>query len=115
MDIDTKRITERDKKDYWIITRKEKALNKLSEEEKISLSNNDAYYKMLDRITDKDLGELTEEELSIIAIKRELDFGYAYAPQIVKNNATFEEVAIISEHLAELPGVDIQMRERLLS
>ena len=35
-----------------------------------------------------------------------MDGGYAMTPQVLKKNATDEEYAIISENLAQLPGVD---------
>ncbi len=35
-----------------------------------------------------------------------MDGGYAMTPQVIKKDATDEEYAIISENLAQLPGVD---------
>lgn len=110
------KITERDMKDYWILTRKEEAKKKVSEAEKKALkkkglSDKDldkkVYELTLERITPNDLKEITPKELKILAIKRELDSGYALTPQIVKNkDVTNQEYAVVSEHLEELPGVD---------
>lgn len=114
---DTGDVTERDKKDYWIIKHQEAADAKVSDEEVQKLQNNEelsedevnkkVYQMRLDRITDKELDSLTENDLEIIAIYREFSSGYALNPQIVKNEGvTPEEFATVSEHLSELPGVN---------
>ncbi|WP_027407808.1 peptidoglycan D,D-transpeptidase FtsI family protein [Anoxybacteroides tepidamans] len=110
------KITERDMKDYWILTRKEKAEKKVSEAEKNALKkkglsdkelDKKIYELTLERITADDLKEITPKEMKVLAIKHELDSGYALTPQIVKNkNVTNQEYAVVSEHLEELPGVD---------
>jgi cell division protein FtsI/penicillin-binding protein 2 len=110
------KITERDMKDYWILTRKDRAEKKVSEAEKNALKkqglsdkeiDKKVYELMLERITPDDLKEITQKELKVLAIKRELDSGYALTPQIVKNKGvTNKEYAVVSEHLEELPGVN---------
>lgn len=110
------KITERDMKDYWILTRKEEAKKKVSEAEKKALKkkglsdkelDKKIYELTLERITPEDLKEITPQEMKVLAIKRELDSGYALTPQIVKNkDVTNQEYAVVSEHLEELPGVD---------
>jgi penicillin-binding protein A len=116
IDKPTDKITERDMKDYWILTRKDKAEKKVSEAEKKALKkqglsdkeiDKKVYELMLERITPDDLKEITQKELKVLAIKRELDSGYALTPQIVKNKGvTNKEYAVVSEHLEELPGVN---------
>ncbi|WP_346764043.1 penicillin-binding protein 2 [Bacillus sp. BHET2] len=114
---DTNEVTERDKKDYWLINNKEEADAKVSDEEIQKLQNNEelsedevnkkVYQMRLDRITKKELASLTEKDLEIIAIYREFSSGYALNPQIVKNEGvTPEEFAVVSEHLSELPGIN---------
>ncbi|ANB55852.1 penicillin binding transpeptidase domain protein [Anoxybacillus sp. B7M1] len=110
------KVTERDMKDYWILTREEKAAKKVSEAEKKALQkkglsdkelDKKVYELTLERITADDLKEIKPEEMKVLAIKRSLDSGYALTPQIVKNkNVTNEEYAVVSEHLEELPGVN---------
>jgi len=115
----TDKVTERDMKDYWILTRPDKAKKKIpaKEREKIQSElkkkefsqqeiDRHLYNLTLERITEEDLREITEEELEVLAIKREMDSGYALTPQIVKNkDVTNEEYAVVSERLEELPGV----------
>lgn len=115
--MDTKGVTVRDKKDYWITKHPKKAealvakneVQKLQADEELSTDDvNDKVYKMkLDRITDKELNTLTKKDLQIISIYRQFAGGYALNPQIVKNeNVTTEEFSKVSEHLSELPGVN---------
>ncbi|MEB1807622.1 MAG: penicillin-binding protein 2 [Bacillaceae bacterium] len=107
IELDTSSITERDMKDFWILTRREQALDKVSSEERKDLSNNEEYQLTLDRITEDDLAEITEEEKKVLAIKREMDRGYALSPQRIKQGLTKEEAHGIIEHLPDLPGVEI--------
>ncbi|WP_282032943.1 peptidoglycan D,D-transpeptidase FtsI family protein [Metabacillus indicus] len=110
---DLKKITVRDKKDYWILTRPEKAEKKITKADRQKvldgvMSEDDLYDLQLERITENELKEITQEELKVLAIKREMDSGYALTPQIIKkDNISEKEFAFISENLDELPGIDI--------
>lgn len=114
---DLKKITERDKKDYWILINPDEAKKKIPEEENDQLKlkykdDNKEYQKaydelLRDRVTEKDLNTLTDLDLETLAIYREFQSGYYYTPHIVKNEGvTDKEIAIISENLEKLPGVD---------
>jgi len=112
---DTKKVTERDKKDYWIIKNSEEAEEKVPAEEREKLKekfegkeyDKKVYDLKLDRITEQELNELSANDLEVLAIYRDFTSGYALTPQIVKNkNVTPEEFAVVSENLQLLPGVD---------
>ncbi|MCY9091102.1 penicillin-binding protein 2A [Bacillus mojavensis] len=111
--VDTKKVTERDKKDYWILTRPKEAKKLITSKERQQvenkkLSDDDLYQLQLKRITDKQLNELTDKDMQILAIKRQMDSGYALTPQYIKNeDVSAKEMAVVSEHLDELPGVDV--------
>lgn len=111
--VDTKKVTERDKKDYWILTRPKEAKKLISSKERQQvedkkISDDDVYQLQLKRITDKQLNELTDKDMQILAIKRQMDSGYALTPQYIKNeDVSAKEMAVVSEHLDELPGVDV--------
>ncbi|WP_270179290.1 peptidoglycan D,D-transpeptidase FtsI family protein [Alkalihalobacillus sp. CinArs1] len=107
---DSEEVTDRDLKDYWIVTRPEEAKQKLSEQEWENLDSTEAYKLQIERIDDKDLAEIKadETELEVAAIKRAMDNGYALSSQTIKMGLTEDEIARISENLGELPGVDIQ-------
>ncbi|MEA3318968.1 MAG: penicillin-binding protein 2 [Bacillota bacterium] len=111
--MDTENIQERDKKDYWILTRPEEAAKLITDEDRKKVADgdieeSDLYDLQLDRITKEQLDEITEEEKEVLAIFREFNKGYALTPQIVKNqDVTAKEFAMVSEMLTDLPGVDI--------
>ncbi|PJW15478.1 MULTISPECIES: penicillin-binding protein 2 [unclassified Geobacillus] len=111
-----KKVTERDMKDYWILTHPKEAKRKVSEQERKKLADQGltqkeidkkVYEWTLDRITKQDLAQISKAELEVIAIKHEMESGYALTPQTVKSKGvTDREYAVVSEHLGELPGVN---------
>ncbi|MGP7816256.1 peptidoglycan D,D-transpeptidase FtsI family protein [Niallia sp. 01092] len=114
---DLKKITETDKKDYWILTHEKEAKKKISTKEDGALNKKFAddskkYQKAYNelqrsRITNKEINSFSKFELETLAIYRAFNSGYYYTPQIVKNtDVSDEEFARVSEHLSELPGVD---------
>ncbi|RIW31095.1 penicillin-binding protein 2 [Bacillus salacetis] len=117
IEMDTDAVRDRDKKDYWILNNKDEADEKVSKKEKAKISSNEdlsedeinskIYQLTLDRITEKDLESLTNQDMEDLAIFREMNSGYALSPQMVKNKGVSqEEFARVSEHLSELPGVN---------
>jgi cell division protein FtsI/penicillin-binding protein 2 len=112
IDMPTDKITERDKKDFWIQMNPERAKEKITKKEwkefeNKKLDDKKIYDLQLERITEADLSELISSDLEILAIKRKIDSGYPMTPQIIKNkDVTPEEYARISENLDSLPGVD---------
>ncbi|CAH0343932.1 penicillin-binding protein 2 [Bacillus sp. CECT 9360] len=108
--IKTDKITKRDMKDYWIETRPNKALKKLTDQELQSqeLTDKERYQMQLDRIGESDLKEIKNNEKKVLAIFREMKKGYAFNPKPIKDeHVTNQEVARVSEALDEMPGVDI--------
>ncbi|SFE04464.1 cell elongation-specific peptidoglycan D,D-transpeptidase [Bacillus sp. OV194] len=107
--VEKKKIPERDKKDFFIVKTGVANLMKerLTPAETKKLNNEKEYKLLVSRITKKDLDTLTKKDLQILAIKREMDAGYAYSASPVKKNLTDREISIISENLDQLPGIDI--------
>jgi cell division protein FtsI/penicillin-binding protein 2 len=110
--MDTKSITERDKKDFWIYKHDKEAKAKITKAEwkkfeAGKIADSDIYNLQLERIKDTDLATFTPDQLQVLAIFREFNSGFALTPHIVKNvGVTAEEFAKVSEHLNELPGVN---------
>lgn len=115
------KITDRDKQEYLYLIdlRKnegkpreeweETFADRLSKEETKELTNAEEYKAILDTITDEEISDsnFTKQEFEVIRIKKELDKAYSLTPQIVKNeDVTAEEYALVSENLAELPGIN---------
>ncbi|WP_051348451.1 peptidoglycan D,D-transpeptidase FtsI family protein [Peribacillus kribbensis] len=104
---DTKKVTERDKKDYWILIHPKLAAKKITAKELKKLDNKEQYKLQLDRITPEELNTLTPHDLEVLAIYRQMAGGYALTTQFIKNkNVTNEEFAKVSEKLDDLPGVN---------
>ncbi|WP_173108117.1 peptidoglycan D,D-transpeptidase FtsI family protein [Bacillus sp. KH172YL63] len=118
IEMDTGKITDRDRKDFWLLTHQDAAEKLVSKEEIKKLENNEdlsdddrnkkIYQMQLDRITDQDIHSFSKQEEEVLAIFREFNTGYALSPQIVKNrDVSMEEMARVNERLSELPGVNV--------
>ncbi|KFN01924.1 penicillin-binding protein 2 [Bacillus clarus] len=112
---DIDKLTETDKKDFWMQLNPEIAKELVSKQEIEKFREKDITGKELDkkteelkrkRVTDKNLQELTSQDLEVLAIKSKMTSGYQMAPQIIKKDVTEKEYTVISENLANLPGVD---------
>ncbi|WPK11489.1 penicillin-binding protein 2 [Lysinibacillus louembei] len=114
----TDRVTQRDKLDFWILLKNKEALAKVTEAEmkeyraqnegiEEKLVNAEMDRRIRERITDEELAQLTDFDLEVLAIYREMMSGYNLSPQIIKSeNVTDDEFARVSERLADLPGVN---------
>ncbi|MBN8250420.1 peptidoglycan D,D-transpeptidase FtsI family protein [Priestia flexa] len=107
---DIVKITERDLKDYWIMLNPKEAEKKISDSDRSKveageMTDEELYNRQLSRIIKRDLQTLADD-LEVLAIKRQMEAGYAQTPQIIKKNVTPAEFAIVSENLSQLPGVD---------
>ncbi|KAA0759743.1 penicillin-binding protein 2 [Bacillus sp. AR2-1] len=114
-DEDINKLTEIDKKDFWMQLNKEQAKEKVTKQDEENLRKKSIEGKELDkkieelrrnRITEEELAELTLQDLKVLAIKSKMSSGYQMTPQIIKSDATEQEYARISENLADFPGVD---------
>ncbi|NRD79293.1 penicillin-binding protein 2 [Bacillus sp. BRMEA1] len=112
IDKKTDKVTERDKRDFWILLNPERANTKITKQElKLfsdnKLTDNDLYRLKVERITPQELQELSKDDLEVLAIYRIFSSGYKFTTQMIKNEGvTDKEFAVVSENLPELPGVD---------
>lgn len=118
IDQPTNKVTYHDKLDYWMFVNEEAAKEKVTEEEILEFRKQNPKFsknaisqehdrRVRERITDKELATLTDFDLNVMAIYREMLTGYFLSPQIIKGeNVTIEEFARVSEQLSELPGVN---------
>ncbi|WP_246145506.1 peptidoglycan D,D-transpeptidase FtsI family protein [Bacillus rubiinfantis] len=112
LDIDTKKVRDRDKKDYWII-KNPKAAKKLITKKEWKLYDDKKweykkiYQLQLERIPNSEIDQYSKQDIKAIAIFKKMNSGYALAPQIIKNkDVSAAEFAAVSENLESLPGVD---------
>ncbi|WP_089747198.1 penicillin-binding transpeptidase domain-containing protein [Granulicatella balaenopterae] len=110
--IDTKDLKERDLKDYWYINNPDKVDSLLTPEEKQkateeSLTPGEVYSMRLEHITAEDIN-YSEEERQVIAVYTKMNSAYSLATVTIKNqDVTETEIAQVSEHLNDLPGIDV--------
>ncbi|EEL60188.1 penicillin-binding protein 2 [Bacillus toyonensis] len=112
---DIDKLTETDKKDFWMQLNPKLAQNLISKKEIDKFREKDITGKDLDkkiedlrrkRVTDKNLQELTTQDIKVLAIKSKMTAGYQMAPQIIKKDVSEKEYAKVSENLGNLSGVD---------
>ncbi|EOW9527814.1 peptidoglycan D,D-transpeptidase FtsI family protein [Bacillus cytotoxicus] len=111
IEVSPDKLTERDKKDYWLFLHKEEAEAKITKKDREELKakkidDKEVAERQRNRVTEEELNQLTEKDLEVLAIKSKMDGGYAMTPQIIKKQVTPKEYAVVSERLALLPGVD---------
>ncbi|MDK9853600.1 peptidoglycan D,D-transpeptidase FtsI family protein [Staphylococcus equorum] len=114
IEMDTDKITDRDKQDYWIQIHPNKTEDLMKEEQALledgSISQDDYDEALYKKIGAKQTDTLTDEDLQILSIYREMMSGSALDPQMIKNeDVSDEEYAAVSQKLSELPGVNTTM------
>ncbi|WP_017151891.1 peptidoglycan D,D-transpeptidase FtsI family protein [Bacillus bingmayongensis] len=111
---DINKLTEIDKKDFWMQLNKKRAKAKVTKQDEEELREKGIEGKELDkrieelrrkRITEE-LAELTLQDLKVLVIKSKMSSGYQMTPQIIKKDVTEQEYTRISENLAKFPGID---------
>ncbi|MBG9980071.1 penicillin-binding protein 2 [Facklamia sp. DSM 111018] len=106
IEMPTQGVTKLDMQDYFVVTNMNTIRSRLSEEE-LLLSGPEAYQAQLSKVQDADL-DFSEAELEVIAIYKRMASAYALSTVSVKNkNVSQEEIARVSENLADLPGIQI--------
>ncbi|MBN6755472.1 peptidoglycan D,D-transpeptidase FtsI family protein [Staphylococcus saprophyticus] len=112
--MDTDKITDRDKQDYWIQLHPNKAKSLMKNEQVLLDDGNitqdeydDALYK---KVGKNQINSLNDKDLQILAIYREMMSGSALDPQTIKNeDVSDEEYAAVSLKLSDMPGVNTTM------
>lgn len=108
IEMDTENLTDRDKKDYFAAKHMDELNDRLSKDEK-KLSEDEVYDAQIKHISDDEL-DFSDEEKEAAAIFKKMNSAYAFTPTLIKNQeVTSEEVAKISEHNGDLPGVTASM------
>lgn len=112
--MDTDKITERDKQDFWIQKHPTQAQKMMSKERNLleegSISQEQYDEAQRKKITDKQLNSFSDHDLEVLAIYREMMAGSTLNPQMIKNeDVSDEEYAAVSQKLSSLPGVNTTM------
>jgi len=109
--LDTSKVTERDKKDYWVLKQglKKAFQEKLSTAEynRVKNDNTKSYNLLLSKITKKDLSTLTKHDMHVDAIYRQLSQAMNLTPFYVKVGVKDKAYYEIGEHLDKLKGINL--------
>ncbi|HDR8072502.1 TPA: penicillin-binding protein, partial [Bacillus cereus] len=112
---DIEKLTETDKKDFWMQLNTEKAQAKVTKQDEAKFREQQMGGKEFDkkieelrrqRVTDEELTDLTPQDLEVLAIKSKMDSGYLMTPQVIKKDVNAKEYAIVSENLGKFSGVN---------
>lgn len=109
IDVDFTKLTSRDLKDLYLKKFEDEAKELYTKEEAKTLEDKELYQLQLSRITDEMLEQLTDHDKETHAIYINMKKGTNLTSNIIKKGATEDEVAIVSEHLEEMPGVNTEV------
>src|SRR5699024_10249165 len=85
------KLTPHDYREYWYLNNTEEAKELLSEEEKKELDNGEQYTQTLKRIKDEHFEDFTDQDLRVMAIKKELDKASYLTQHVVKSDGVTPE------------------------
>ena len=106
--LDTGEVTERDRKDYWIASNQDRLNERMSEED-LRLRDSELYEKQLSYVSEEDIN-FSGDDLEAVLIYKRMNGAYALTPTLIKNkDVSNEEIALVSEHSNEMPGVNTTM------
>ena len=107
--MDFSKLTSRDLKDLYLEKFEDEAKELYTKEELKKYGDKKLYQLQLSRITDDMLSKLTDQDKEAHAIYINMKKGTNQTSNIIKKGATEEEVAIVSEHLESMPGVNTEV------
>jgi len=109
IEINTQSLTERDLKDLYLLLFPNEANTLINSEEGHGLSSDQYYQLQLSRIHERQLEKLTEQDKASQIIFNNMNQGTNLTSNLIKAGATPEEIAVVSERLASLPGIDVDV------
>lgn len=109
IEVDFSKLTSRDLKDLYIEVFADEAKELITAKELKELEDNEIYQLQLSRITDEMIANLSDVDKEAHAIFINMNKGTNLTSNIIKKGATQDEIAIVSEHLESLPGVNTEV------
>ena len=115
IEVDYSKLSDDSLRDFWVKNNKEKANNKIKDEEWTKLEErkltvDDIYKLKKKRITDEELGKYQDVDKEAAYIYYLMNKGYSYAEKTIKNeNVTDREYAIVAENIDDLDGVSTKI------
>ena len=110
IEVDFSKLGQRDLKDLYLEVFPEEAKALVTAKELKELSDDNKIYKLqLSRITEEMTDQISDYDRKVHAIFINMNKGTNLTSNIIKKGATQDEVAIVSENLDSLPGVNTEM------
>jgi len=107
IEMDYSELTPRDLQDLFIMQNPYYTRDLIPAADRVGLSNSELHALMVEEITDEHVATLTSEEKEIYAIFVRMYQGAGMTTNIIKEDATDDEIARVSERLMDLPGIEV--------
>ena len=115
INVDYDKLTDRMLKEFWVLNNRDKAKERITEEEwnlleVRKLTNEDIEELKLKRVTEDDLKEYDSTDKEACYIYNLMNKGYYYTEKTIKNkDVSDSEYGTIAEHLDVLPGFNVKL------
>ncbi|MGH2063210.1 peptidoglycan D,D-transpeptidase FtsI family protein [Aerococcus urinaeequi] len=105
--IDFEDVSDRDLQDYFVAANTDVINDRLTDDE-ASAADDEIYAIQVSKVSDDDLNSLSDQDKEAAVIFAKMNAASSLSTVMIKNDGvTTEETAVVAEHSAELPGVNL--------
>lgn len=105
--IDFEDVSDRDLQDYFVAANTDVINDRLTDDE-AAAADDEIYAIQVSKVTDDDLNGLSDQDKKAAVIFAKMNAASSLSTVMIKNDGvTTEEIAVVAEHSAELPGVNV--------
>ena len=105
--IDFEDVSDRDLQDYFVAANTDVINDRLTDDE-AAAADDEIYAIQVSKVTDDDLNSLSDQDKEAAVIFAKMNAASSLTTVMIKNDGvTTEEMAVVAEHSAELPGVNV--------
>lgn len=105
--VDFEDVSDRDLQDYFVAANTDVINDRLTDDE-ASAADDEIYAIQVSKVTDDDLNGLSDQDKEAAVIFAKMNAASSLSTVMIKNDGvTTEETAVVAEHSAELPGVNV--------
>ena len=105
--VDFEDVSDRDLQDYFVAANTDVINDRLTDDE-AAAADDEIYAIQVSKVTDDDLNGLSDQDKETAVIFAKMNAASSLSTVMIKNDGvTTEETAVVAEHSAELPGVNV--------
>ncbi|MCT1797350.1 peptidoglycan D,D-transpeptidase FtsI family protein [Aerococcus viridans] len=105
--VDFEDVSDRDLQDYFVAANTDIINDRLTDDE-VSAADDEIYAIQVSKVTDDDLNGLSDQDKEAAVIFAKMNAASSLSTVMIKNDGvTTKETAVVAEHSAELPGVNV--------